>query len=334
LHDTGRRRGEIHLAELIRALHVLAPSGDEQRQAIAASLGFGLEKAQLQPAKPTPAAFDRHGEKLTKRGRPRGQSAATFQAPPPPPVPVALPSVILEARLKRLDTAPPAEDADLDFLQEDVEFNVHVADAPPPRRADIFPAVSARASLTALLRTRRHGDELDVAALIREVVAGRPPRRLPCRPAATLARGCQLLLDYGETMAPWWDDLEALVRQVADVAGESTVDVFDFDSDPREAAIWIRDDRTPWQPEQGRPTLVATDFSVRAGRAPHGIERRWQTLIARCKATGSPLILLTPWPRRHWPSWLGEYPALVHWNPRTTAAMIHRLFGFGHGTAR
>lgn len=327
-HDRPRR-GEIQLADLIRALDALAPVDDAQRDAIAASLGFGLDATYREPERPTPAAFDRSRRPLPAQGTQQRHLPAPVRAPPPPPTRVSLPDTVLGATIERGPKSPP-EAATLAFLDEDGRA------MPPPvaalPREELFPPTAARATLAAMLRIRREGDAPDASALIRKVIRGLPPRRLPRLPAATLAHGCQLLLDYGEDMTPWFDDLDGLGRRLADVVGESALAVFAFDDDPRSATTWIDDDRRQWTAERGRPVLVATGFSIRGHKPPREAGMGWNAFVAACRAAGCPLVLLTPWPRTCWPDWLGRYPSIVHWNPATTAAMVRRLFGIGHET--
>ncbi|MCB1907891.1 MAG: hypothetical protein KDH15_11000 [Rhodocyclaceae bacterium] len=326
------KRGEIQLADLIRALQLLAPADAAQREAIAGCLGFGLTAPDLEPVRPTPAAFARDRVEARKATAERPTTRPEFRPPEPPPTRTPLPPDVLRTSIDPAGKSIP-QTGTLDFLAEEGEPLPRSA-AATPVRSELFPALTARATLSAMLRTRREGDAPDTAALIRQLIRGLPTRRLPRLPAGTLAHGCQLLLDYGEAMAPWFEDLDGLASRLSDVLGKSALTVFDFDADPGRAATWVDDDRRSWAPEQGRPVLVATGFSIRGHKIPRQLRQPWRDFVATCRAAGCPLILLTPWQRRSCPDWLGRYPSLVHWNPATTAAIVRRLFGVGHETGQ
>lgn len=326
-------KGEIHLADLVLALDELPWQDESHARAIAGCLGFGLAAPDLQPSKPTTAIYDRRLP-ARKPPQPAARKQAALRAPPPPKVPVTLPPRVLQSTLTYLGQADaPVQDVP-PWISNDYEMLRTSAEAPPPRQA-LFPANSARGVLSAALATVREGSDLNVDELIRRVVAGRTLSRLPRRTDATLSRGCHLLLDFADTMAPWWDDLHLLSAQVTAVVGEAVVSVFDFESAPGTASRWGSNDRRePWQPQSGTPVIVATDLGIRGRAASRHIAPPWPTFIERCKAADSPLVILVPWPREYWPEGAGQYPDLVHWNARTTASMVTRALGPGHGARR
>jgi hypothetical protein len=133
---------------------------------------------------------------------------------------------------------------------------------------------------TAALATLRQGDRLDIDQLVRRVVAGRLPPRLPRQHSATLARGCQLLLDFSDSMLPWWEDLRDLARQLVGVLGEDRVAVFDFDSTPEQAGRWLPartqnktgspGNRSPVDRSSPPPTSAFRDYRRAAGPTPAG----------------------------------------------------------------
>ncbi|HRD90185.1 MAG TPA: hypothetical protein PK752_18295 [Accumulibacter sp.] len=331
------QRGEIHLGDLIRALGTLHCQDHEHARAIAGCLGFGLAAPEVQPTRPTPMVYDR--SRLS--AQPKAEPAAVrrpegFDAPATRQPKIDLPAQTLKSTLNAVEVLPAADLAGAAaWLASDYQRLDPTPGVSPPRRT-LIPAETARGVFTAALATRCHGDRLDVDRLVRRVVEGRLPPRLPRLHAATLARGCQLLLDFGGSMLPWWEDLRELAKQLAAVLGEGRVSVFDFDSSPGQAGRWLpgKDQQQRWRPEPGRPILAATDFGIQGLPPRSRPDAGWKELIEDCRAQGCPLIVLVPWSPEYWPTTLGPDAELVHWNPRTSAAMLSRQIGGGRRPAR
>lgn len=334
------RRSEIHLGDLIRALATLHWQDDEQAQAIAGCLGFGLEAPDVQPAGPTPTVGDRSQMSTPEKGKPATIPRPPGLAAPPARSPrIDLPTQILNSTLNAVDALPAAEAvAEPTWLADDYRRLEPAPGVSPPRQT-LIRRDTARGVFTAALSTQRPGDHLDVDQLVRRVVAGRPPPRLPRLPSATLVHGCQLLLDFSDTMLPWWEDLRELAKQVAAVLGDERVSLFDFNASPEQAGCWLpgkdaEQHRRPWEPEPGRPILAATDFGTQGYPPRSRPDASWKKLIQDCHAHGCPLIVLVPWSREYWPTTLGPHLELVHWHPQTSAAMLRRQVGGGHRPAR
>lgn len=321
------RKGEIHLGELIGALAGLPWKDHAQAQAIAGCLGFGLAAHDLgRFERPTPAVFDRNRPPpLPRRGGDLVAKPPAGFATRPPPQP-DLPAQVLTSQLQPVTPPPPSSTTAAPAWVHGAYQRLDPTPGTSPPRQTLFPGRTARGVFTAALATQRLGREVDVQALVGSVVRGQLPRRLPRLPAATLSRGCQVLLDFSESMLPWWDDLRELAAQLAAALGEERVAAFDFESAPAAASQWRagREQATPWQPEAGRPILVATDFGIRGRSHGQGASVHWQDFVRLCAAKGCPLLILVPWSPTYWPDWLGTYPELLHWHPRTSAAMLRR----------
>lgn len=320
-------RGEIHLGDLARALHRLDPSDPDQTQAIAACLGFGLrEPAQrhqpievfdprAQPTAPVPSPVP-----TPAPNRPPPQPM-----PPSPPAPPSLPSMRLPSRLEALDPLTLAE-PDLDWLDDDERLQdptQAATPAPAIAREPLFPRPRDRHILSAALATPRRGRHLDLPRLLTLLTRREPLHELPCRTEATVANGCDLLLDYSPTMVPFWDDLGDLIDQVGAVIGPTRTRVYSFDTRPTAAIRWLPGRRREaWQPT-GRPVLVASDLGIQ-GDLPAAPDPAWDPLAERCAEAGLPLLVLVPWPKPQWPQALAGRPELIHWHPATSAGRVRR----------
>ena len=329
----GKPRGEIHLGELIRALAELPWRDASQARAIATSLGFGLAAPDLSHAdRPTSSIYDRNQPSRVAKKAPTAAKPPTGLSLPTASAPVIeMPAQVLQSQLHAL---PPQSRGDSVTTPEWISGDYQSLDATPgtsPQRHPLFPNRTARGVFAAALSTLRPGRAIDIRTLLRWVVEGRIPTRLPRLPVATLSRGCQLLLDFSDSMLPWWEDLRELATQVAAVLGEERVAVLDFDAVPALARQWQRGDEneSPWLPEAGRPILVATDLRIAGRQTDRRAGPEWRKFAADCAAHGCPLLILIPWSPSYWPTDLGPYPQLLHWHPRTSAAMLYRQVGCG-----
>jgi hypothetical protein len=321
------RRGEIHLGDLARALAKLQWRDDEQARAIAACLGFGLQTTPG-PRPPT-EIYDRQRYPRTLRKSVKPPPERPLFVPPTPEPPPLLPANSLECSLQPLAERAPGAPDDADWLDEEDALFTEYSETRVAREP-ICPERTNRHLLSAALATLRTGQEIDVSELIAAVCRREAVRELPRRPEPTLETGCQLLLDYSATMVPFWEDLNGLIGQVADVVGIAATRVFSFDTKPTEAVRrTVRGKRESWKPE-GRPVLAATDLGIqgRSGRVEP--DRTWHQLAERCATERIPLVILIPWPEARWPLNIGGSPELVHWSPHTSAAMLRRKIGLGH----
>lgn len=323
---------DIHLGDLISALSDLPWRNEEQAHKIAAALGFTLQNPQqhkIQTSRSTP--FSGIANRLHRRQPlPSGKKRVT--APPAPAPRVQLPDGVLPGTLTRLDDlSPPLDEIqqpDLNFERfDEKEYN-------PIDPPSLFLDNTSRGLLSALLQTVRSSRRIDIDKLIRQSGKGLLPRGFPYQESGTLVHGCQLLLDYSDSMVPWWNDLEALFNQLNRVLGKSLVKRYQFIDDPVQAEYWTDDESETWKPLSGTPNLVATDFGLPNQHSAYRLQRRWQTFIDHCEKANCPLIFLVPWEYDNWlSSTLGGYPYLFRWSPATSASQIRSLIGIGHRTA-
>jgi hypothetical protein len=142
-----------------------------------------------------------------------------------------------------------------------------------------------------------------------------------------------LLLDLGESMTPFRDDLADLAQSFALILGRTRCQVSEFNGDPGTAAGW---DRTgpgrTWRPEPGRPVVLATDFGLGAPPTARvrGQSSAWQRFVRQVRSGGCPIVAFVPLPPGLWPLRLARDISLIHWDPRTRAGAVRRLVGAGH----
>lgn len=305
----------IFLSDLLRAHATLKLDADTE-SLVAALLGFRLQRrldggmpvVDVRP--PLPLADD---------------SAHRVRDEPPPAAVASEPAA-----------APALLPFDLEHRQRPA-WSVPVDPAPaepprpsPPRPEPLFRRAWTRAIITAALTTGRKTRTLDVPSAVRSV-ARRDFSALECVCITTVARGCQLLVDFGPSMAPFAQDREDLVEGVRRVVGSESVAVLAF-AEVLDDGVWTDaapEPRAYVPPARGTLVAVATDLGIAFGRAASA--RRWRALAARLRTSGCPLVAFVPYPPRRWPQNLRGEIAIVQWDLACTAQAVRHARERSHG---
>jgi hypothetical protein len=180
-----------------------------------------------------------------------------------------------------------------------------------------LPAVQARSSIAALAAARRPGRRLDMVTLVKRSARLQPPTACFVAELRT-ASFVQVLVDRGEGMEPYVDDLDFLAAQFVDVAGRDRVEQRTFVGTPRrgldpdvftgETAKWKR-------PAARSLVLVLTDLGV--GGPPGSRDRapayEWRAVAETVALAQAHLRVLTPFPPGRLPAGLVEIMRLVSW---------------------
>jgi len=324
-----RPRGDIGLGDLAKAIVELDLDNNHYLHLAARCLGFeGL--AHPDSGRPQTAAdmrMRRHPARQTKQPR-RGRAFV-------PPAPVITPEPAGDVLTSTLEPRPPAAAQPPPGWLQDKE------PAPPKHpqiiRQPLLLQNRAAGVLKAAIAVRRPGRQLDMPRLIDRVIAGRPLHELPHLPVGSMEQGVDMLCDYGESMQPFYADLQGLADSLARLLGSSLYRVFEYETDPGRAFEWTSaDEPLFWTPKAGRPVLLATDF----GRGnPRGLHQRlrpaiWQAFLRQTRQARVPVLVCSPLPPTSWPRWLGRDVKVIHWDPRTRAGSVSRLVGSGHEIGR
>jgi hypothetical protein len=324
---TYQARGEIGLGDLVRALHALGTEDETVVDQIAASLGFTGRDPN--PPEHGQGAYDT--SRFTRIHRPRKPEPKTPISPGLPPMPSQpkAPQQLSDIWLEPIAPSTSASEPEWLAMLPDDE-----AEAPDPLdREALLGKYTAPGVIGAAVCTRRPGPDLDVPRLTEFAISGQLLDRIPRLPETTLERGIQMLVDGGESMAPFRPDTDDLLDSFANVVGRSRCVVFDFEADPADAVRWTADGRERrWRPEPGRPVVLATDLDIGAASASRHRtrQRTWQSFARRCREARCPLVAFVPRTPDRWPSGLQRWISLIHWDPRTSAAAVRRLVGSGH----
>lgn len=191
-----------------------------------------------------------------------------------------------------------------------------------------IPAVQARSSIATLAATRRPGRRLDVATLIERSARMQPPAAYFLLELRT-SPFVQLLVDRGEGMEPYADDLDFLALEFVQVAGHDRVEQRTFTGTPErgldpdvftgETAEWQR-------PAAKSLVLILTDLGI--GGPPASRDRaqadEWRAVAEAVASAQADLRVLTPFPASRLPAELATIMQVVSWD---SLAHLVRLRG-------
>jgi hypothetical protein len=300
-----RRRGDISIADAVRAAHRLGIADPADLAAIYEILDLPIPATPVTlPPEPSSMPFPPS----------QGESFTTPSTEPTPPTHAGITGTPIAARLyqdDRTERAPAWLNAVHAILPAD-SGSFGVPPEPP------LPAMQARSSIATLAATRRPGRSLDVAALVRRSARLQPPTAsflLELRTAPFV----QLLVDRGEGMEPYASDLYFLVAQFMHVAGHDRVERRTFLGTPRrgvdpnaltgKTAKWKR-------PAPKSLVLVLTDLGI--GGPPGSPDRaragEWRAVAAMVASAQADLKVLTPFPPSRWPAGLAERMRIISWD--------------------
>jgi hypothetical protein len=317
-----KRRSNIFLADALEGLKRLEISDPAIARDVMRMLS--LDRLEIGSAKSLGGAW------APPSATPRAPDAAT---PPPPPVtPPPRPPALGGARQAVLrpiageahePARPPAWLVDVNAVQRQT--------GPPPRGPapePLFPRTQTRALLTAAISTWDDDGPIDVGRIVDRLSRLEPIRELPRETTPSVRRGAQVLIDTGMAMGPFRADVTQLLEHLKRLVAPDQLRLLYFTGCPsRDCAAPGDDEMRPWQaPPPGTPLLLFSDLGI--GR-PQGTTDRasaeeWFDFADRARTAGCTVIALVPYGPRRWPRRLTRVMHIVHWDPRTTAAVVRR----------
>lgn len=184
-----------------------------------------------------------------------------------------------------------------------------------------------RALITGLAASVARDGPLDLPRLVSQLCDGRLVRALPRQRRAGLRRGVQVLADIGPGMAPFAPDVAQFMARLGMLVAPERIALLSFRGNPMRGCGEGDGDPAPWQPPPaGTPVLLLTDLGLGArSQAPRGSSvEAWVGFTEAARAAGVTVRALVPYPRERWPKALAERLRAVHWDRRTSAAMVQR----------
>ena len=310
------------LGDSLRALHALRPGDWWAGAAIVQRLG-------LSSAAGAGAGLGRSAPVVTELPELSAQPPEPEPLPPQRLRPVHDDEALqppLPASLEPLDDGDGAGSAAPDWLHE-VALVPQPAQAANPFRGEHLPLFAPRwqrAILTRLAASTLPAGEMDLSAIVAQVARGQPLRQVPRRPMATSVKGLRLLIDRGEGMQPFHQDVAELVRALVRTLGPTRLRVERFRGLPSwglEAGLDAADFR-PSPP--GMALLVLTDLGLppQPTEAPRVGAHDWLRFLQSMRRQGQPSTLLVPRSAAQLPEALRRVARLVPWDRRTLASRL------------
>lgn len=218
------------------------------------------------------------------------------------------------------------EDAwlEVDALQAEADaWPVWAEDAPPmeatrPEHHRIVPpdplfpkhwrTTNALASCLATVDPRgRH----DIDAAVRVIAAARPLERIPRLTRRSLRKGVIVLQDRTPGLEPFTLDVKALHEQIRDAVGHDRVDIQNVVGWQIAAAADLLPKGDKCVPLPGTPVVAVTDLGAHVGPP---MPDHWRRLLERLRDNGSPITVVTPYPRDRLPPETPEWVTLLLWD--------------------
>lgn len=327
-------RAYASIADEIRALGWLVPADSATRARVLKMLHGeapcdAAESTAPAPAlrPPVPPPIDPSRVLPTAPALPSPQVAPSRAAPPPPAPP---PADALRASLADVTQVRQLGQVAAVAVPTAAGLATPTAASEAPASAPILLAPHARAVLKLLAATLGEVNAIDLPRLVARVASGQPIAAIPRRRALTVRRGVQLLLDWGDAMAPLATDREQVRRGLVHLLGADRVQTLGFAGCPtRKSGEGLRGAwELGWQaPAPGVPIVVVSDM----GLAGIGFGEDWASpaewgrFAELACVNGNSVVVLSPFGADRWPESLAHAFTWVPWAEALSAAQLNRI---------
>jgi hypothetical protein len=296
-------RGEVSLGDVLTAAARLGATADD--------LAVVAEMLDLTLA--APAAAPRRAPRRLRR--PRSRADPVREAPSAPPAAERVAGTPVRARLREVGAdgaSPPAWLDEVVALDATADGAFGVPPEPP------LPRMEARAAVGAVSATAHSGRRLDVPALVRSLARQRPLGRPPVAVERRTAPALQVLVDRGEGMDPYAEDVLFLLATLEDVGGRERLERRTFTGTPLRGvdADALAGETEPWEhPGAGALVITLTDVGGAAvrGAGDRAGGREWAAFAAAVALGDAELRVLTPLGAARAP-WLGPFARVIGWD--------------------
>lgn len=314
--------GDIWLGDLARAFTALTPRSEQERRAIAATLGFtpaalgsdesafpatanprrstvSLSDIAIQPSRDTPSAPTRDKRDASPRSGPVDLPLLTPVGHEPSPT-IAWP-------------APALPEVDLERLRAPLQHKPLLA----PR--------SSQAVLHLLLAQEMADGPVDTTAAVETMARRHPLSTLPRHRQRTLRFGAQVLVDRGVGMQPFARDQADLINRIRALLGSKRIDVQYFIGSP-ERGVSTKPARRRASydpPAAGTRVLLLSDFGmIDHGFGSRALPSEWSPFLAALGRQGCDPIALVPYSQDRLPRWLTAQLPLITWDRSATVGRV------------
>ncbi len=313
----------VNLADLVQASGWLQPANRATLEQVADLLGF-----QPLPAGATPA-----GGTSTR--------PATVEMPATPPVEPTLPPPTVPETATPPPTAPrPTAAGSLTFRLDGPTLAAGAGTAPawyvdvtplppartakPPPPAPLLVPQWTRTTLTRTVSVPVPEGRVDVSQLAITLARLQLPRTIPREPVPTLRHGVQVLVDLGETMAPYRQDQRRVVRELYRLIGAEYFEALQYHGVPGRGVqpLGSREPpRTYAPPPAGTPVFILGELGMAPPHytLPTVSVGEWQDFAAQVRDAGCQLLAYVPYGPARWPAALRGALEIDYWGHQLPA---------------
>jgi formylglycine-generating enzyme required for sulfatase activity len=203
------------------------------------------------------------------------------------------------------------------FQDNDAALTAPVGLAPPPQ-----PPLMAWRRLWPFLKlalgTKVLSHKADVSRAVERLARGEQLRRLPKISRKGWAAQAQLIIDYDDSLRPFWSDFNSLRHSLAQLRGQVGLTILAFPTGDPSGPCW-QDTPKGWRtierytpPLPGTPILILSDLGC--NEAGDQRRLRWRRFGEKLAFSDCRALALMPIPKRWWDAELARLFIAVYWD--------------------
>ncbi|WP_433622925.1 hypothetical protein [Nocardia sp. CA-120079] len=307
---------DIWFGDVVRAIGMLVPRSDREREMIYRLLGFDVS-APVNEGSPghTPMPDPAAARDMRLASSPEAQFDAGHETSAAPVSLVPLLEPIAQRRvIDRIWNVQPLPEATAAHLDSELPHEPLLA----PR--------SAAAMVEASVARQAEEGPPDVDAVVDAFARGLPVQHVRREPRSTMRFGVQVLVDIGQGMAPFARDQVELVEQISSLVGRERTSVQYFADAPlRGAGLgpgWTWGPYTP--PDPGTCVVILSDLGISGPALFHhrSTVRDWAQLTELVGQRSCETVAFIPYPRSRCPHSLLSRMSVITWDRNTTVGAV------------
>ena len=158
----------------------------------------------------------------------------------------------------------------------------------------------------------------DLSRLVDRLARGEQLRHFPKASCKGWASQAQLIIDYDESLLPFWNDFNVLRQKLAYIEGQVGLNVLAFPTGDPTGSCW-QDTPTGWRtierytpPSAGSPVLILSDLGC--NEASEQRRLRWQRFGEQLAHFACRAVALMPCPPRWWDAKLTRLFYSAYWD--------------------
>jgi hypothetical protein len=168
------------------------------------------------------------------------------------------------------------------------------------------------------LGTNVSSQKPDLSRLVDRLARGEHLRHFPKSKRKGWASQAQLLIDYDESLLPFWNDFNVLRQKLTKLRGQVGLNVLAFPTGDPTGSCW-QDTPIGWRtveryqpPLAGTPILILSDLGC--NEASEQRRSRWQRFGEQLASSACRAVALMPCPPRWWDAKLTRLFYSVYWD--------------------